>query len=502
MKRFWKLVLPLCLCVAMAACLFGGCASAPKQDNVVRISLEGDPEHLDESITNSTLAWWAAAPVNDYVLVFDEDMNIQPGVVEEYNMADELSLYFYVRKGVLFHNGREVAAKDIKYSIERQLDPTLGSYLADSFGCIDSIELLDEYSGIIHLNEPYAPFLSKLTKVAVVPEECADTLKTAPVGCGPFKFVSWKHDQSVTYEKFQDYWKTGYPKADGIEFRILPEYNSQRASLLAGEIDILLWLNNTDIDELEAEDEIYIREQPIMDSYYILSNCNVTPFDDPLVRKAVSLAVDREACIKSAMAGHAAAIYAPVPSDNYYFDESLKYERDVQEAKRLLAEAGYPDGFSIKLTAPLSAVEGQLCDLIQAQLADIGIQAESEKLDIPTFIDRCFAKKEFDMMVCGDSGDGDPETFAYNYLYSNSGTNIASYHNETFDKLMVEGRATFDRELRREIYLEAFQLLKEDSPMVFLTGGYIYSAVRSDVQGLNGFQTQKFDFSSVARVEN
>jgi len=506
MKLIWKKVMAVVLCVAMMFAFLTGCSggnakTAANEKSIIRLSIEGDPEHLDESIVSYTTVWWTAAPVNDYLLEFDEKMNLQPSLLEEYNMTDELSLSFKLRKGIKFHNGREVVAKDVKWSIERHLDPALGSYLADSLTCIDSIEIVDDYSGIIHLKEPYAPFLTKLTKIAIVPEECADTLKTAPVGCGPFKFVSWEHDQKIVYEKNSDYWKEGYPKCDGLEFRILPEYNSQHSALLSGEIDILLWADNSDVETLDADENIYIREQPILDAYYVLYNCDAEPLNDPKVRRAISLVIDREAIIKSAMDGKASPVYAPVPCSSYYYDESLKDERNVEEAKKLLAEAGYPDGFTIRLLGPATAIEGKIVDLVQNELAEIGIVAQSEKQDVASFLDTMFTKKDFDIVVCGDSGDGDPETFAYNYLFSESGTNVGNYKNDEFDRLLMEGRTVYDKELRREVYLDAFTIIKEEAPMTFLCGGAIYSAIRSDVQGLNGYQTQKFDYRSVERVQ-
>lgn len=502
--KTWKRITAFAVSMAMAAGLLAGCGgekAAAKEEpkNIITVSIDSDPEHLDESVSLSTTAWWASCPVNDYLLVFDDQMNLVNELAEEYSMKDELSFYFKLRKGVKFHNGREVQAKDVAYSLERHLDPALGSALADSLACIESIELLDDYSGIVHLSEPYAPFLSKLPKVAIVPEECADTLKTAPVGCGPFKFVSWEHDQKVTYEKFADYWQAGLPKADGIVFKVLPEYNSQHSALLTGETDILLWADNSDVSELEKDENVYIHEQPVLDAYYLAANCTAAPFDNVLVRQAISLAVDRDACIKAALDGKAAPIYAPVPNSSYYYDESLKSEKNIEEAKKLLAEAGYADGFTVSLVAPATAVEGQLCDLIQAQLKEIGITAESEKQDVATFLDNVFSKKEFELAICGDSGDADPETLAFNYLYTDAGANICSYSNAEFDKLMNEGRTTYDKELRKKAYTDAFMIAKEDAPMTWIAGGYLYSAVRKDVEGLVGYPTQKFSFTNVTR---
>ncbi len=497
-KRATTLLLCLLVAAIMAVGTVG-CAKkeAAKDEDVIVMSLESDPMHLDESLTFNSLTIWSAGPINDYLVVFDEDMNIQKSLLEDYNMSDELSFHFTLRKGVKFHNGREVNAKDVKYSIERQLDPEVASEFAEIFKCVESVEVIDEYSGIIHLNAPFAPFLAKLTRIAIIPEEAAATMKTAPVGCGPYKFKEWKHDQYIELERFDDYWKEGYPKADRLIFKILPEYNSQRAALLSGEIDILLWLNNNDIAEMEKRDDVKVHELNSQDAYYLLVNCEVEPFNNPLVRKAISLSVDKEACLNTTLAGYADVLYAPLPNDSYFFDDSLKYDRDIEKAKALLAEAGYADGFTCKLITPQTTVEGPMGDLIQAQLAEVGITVEVEKLDSNIFLDRTFGKKEFEMMICGDAGDGDPETFAYNYLYSQSPTNLSGYNNEKFDQLMVEGRATYDRELRRGIYLEAYQLLMEDSPMTFIEGGKIFQGMRSDVEGFTGYATQRYEYAGV-----
>ncbi len=498
MKRKLSVLLVVLLITALTGNMLG-CSKGKSNSGIVTISLEGEPIHLDEGITTATTTWWVAAAINDYLLVFDEEMNIQKSLLDDYSMTDELTFKFTLRKGVKFHNGREVKASDVKFSLERQLDSAVASAYADAFSCIDSIEVVDDYNGIIYLKEPYAPFLTKLTKIPIIPEECADTLKTAPVGCGPFKFVSWEHDQKITLEAFADYWKEGYPKSSGLVFKILPEYNSQLASFMASETDIMLWLNNSDIEKVSAVSGVTVRKQPILDAYYLLLNCTAEPFDDPLVRKAISLAVDREACVKSALSGYGDVVYSPVNCASYYYDDSLAYDRDIATAKSLLAKAGFSSGFTCKLVTPQTTVEGPLGDLIQSQLAEIGITVEVEKLEVNTFLDRTFGNKDFEMMVCGDSGDGDPETFAYNYLYSQSETNLGSYENAEFDELIQEGRATYDAKLRKDIYLEAFTLLKDDSPMTFIMGGVIYSALQSGVEGLVGFQTQKFDYSGVIK---
>jgi peptide/nickel transport system substrate-binding protein len=499
MKKQITRLLALTLCVAMLLALVGCGGKKASDEEVIYLSLEADPLHLDESLSLATTTRWSAGPVNDYLFAFDEDMNLEKRLVEEYNMADELTLELKIREGVKFHNGREVKASDVKFSIERQLDETVASEIAYNFTCIDSVEVVDDYSAIVHLNEPYASLLTKLARIAIVPEECADTLKTAPVGCGPFKFVEWKHDQSIELEAFEDYWQEGYPKADRLIFKILPEYNSQRAALMAGEIDILTWLNSNDVAELENNEKVKVNSIDIQDAYYVLLNCDVEPFNDPLVRKAISLAIDKQTCLDVTMAGYGDVLHAPVPSSSYYFDDSLKFERDVEKAKELLAEAGYADGFTCKLVTPQTAVEGPLGDLIQAQLAEVGITVEVEKMEVNAYLDKTFAKRDFEIMVCGDSGDGDPETLAYSYLFGQSPNNLGNYQNPEFDQLMTEGRATYDPELRREIYLKAFTLLMEDSPMTFLFGGKIYQGLAKDIEGFAGDTTQRYIYEGVYR---
>ncbi|MDD4495525.1 MAG: ABC transporter substrate-binding protein, partial [Eubacteriales bacterium] len=413
--------------------------------------------------------------------------------------TDDLTFEFEIYDGIKFHNGRKVTAEDVKFSLEYVVDADAASALAVYFECLDNVEVTGELTGKIHLNKVYAPFLNKLTRVPIIPSESVGTLKTAPVGCGPFKFVKWNKDQSIEYEKFDDYWREGYPKMDGLVFKIMKEYNTIYSSFMAKELDILFWAAAKDAKQLEDTSGVYVHEQELADAFVVICNTLVKPFDDPRVRKAVALALDKQQCIDLSQEGYGVELDLPIYPGTYYYDEAAEYDRNIEEAKRLLAEAGYPNGFDCVLRAPITPVEGLLGDVIQAQLKEIGINAQLEEIEVSVFLDTVFVRKDFEITVCGDGGDGEPDTWISRYCKTGADNNFGGYSNPELDVLIEQSTATNDKDERKEIYKQIFAILKEEQPVTFLFGGVIHSAIKDELDGFEGRQNWRFYFDGVYR---
>jgi len=508
MKRFTGLLLAVMLMLSMVL-TFGGCGNnnagstggSTGDKDILTISLDGEPLHLDESLSMDYLMIWATTPINDYLVVFDKDLNVHNSLAEVCEQVDDTTFRFKIHEGVMFHNGREVKAEDVKFSIERVADPDSGSELYTFFERIDSVEVTGDYEGLIHLSSPYAPLLGKLTRIPIIPEEAAATNKTNPVGCGPFKFVEWKKDQSIELVKNEDYWREGYPKMDGISFRIIKDYNTIRSAFLAGELDILQWANNIDVDMLEATDGVYLYDNSLSDAFWVICNGDFEPFNDPLVRKAVALALDKYDLLDKGNQGFGTKLDTVVYPTSFFYDESLAYDQDIEEAKRLLEEAGYPDGFDCTLSIPITPVEGVMGTVIADQLTKIGIRTKPLEIEVSVFIDTVWGRNDYEIQVAGDAGDGDPDTWLSNYCKTGGGSNFGNYSNPELDKMIDEGVSVYDPAARREIYLEALQIVKEEQPLTFLFGGNLMTALHDDIQGFEGFPTWRYDLSGVYRVK-
>jgi len=497
MKIRKKMFLVIVMIVSFMS--FGLTMGAYAQKTLV-VGVEGDPPHLDHHLWTALLTVWVTDPINDFLVAYNEEMEIVPRIAEKWEFLDDVTFKFYLRKGVKFHNGREVTAEDVKNSIERILDPTQGSPKRVELEPISSVETIDRYTGIIHLKEPFAPLLDKLTDVAIVPVEVVKAqgdMKTNPVGCGPFKFKEWKKDAYIELEKFEGYWQKGLPKIDRLIFKPLPEYSAARAALLAGDIDILLWAKNFDIPAFKAYPNLYTVGQKLLGAYYIGFNVKQPPYDNPKVRQAIKYAIDKKACVKSAAFGYGNPAYVFILKGTPYYSSEFEYKQDIEKAKSLLVQAGYPDGFKDVLVTPLTPVEGPLGELAQSQLKNIGINLDVQKLEVATYIDRVFNKKDFGIMICGDTATGDPDVLLRRYFYSKSPRNIFNYKNPEVDRLLDKARTTYDFEKRKQLYKEVGKILIEDSPMIMLFQPMRFSACQNYVKGFVFKPNLRYEFKNV-----
>jgi len=468
-----------------------------KEPTTLTVSLEGEPDHLDNQAWQAALVQWATDPINGFLVSYDENLNIVPDIAESWEFTSENTFKFVLRKNVYFHNGRQVKAEDVKYSFDRVMNETTGSRLRTSLNVVESVEVLNDYEGVFNLKFPFAPLLDQLTFMAIVPKEASDNMKTNPVGCGPFKFKDWKRDQYLELEKFDKYWKAGSPKVDRLIFKFYPEYSAARSSFLAKDLDILLWLKNIDVQAMKDRKDAYVVGKNLLGYYYVGFNCQQAPYNDVRVRKAIKYAVDKEACLKSALSGFGDTADVTIDKNSFFYDKSFEYQRDIEKAKKLLAEAGYPNGFKDKIIVPLTPTEGPLGELMQFQLKEIGIELEVEKLEVASYVERIFTNKDFNVTVCGYTGAGDPDNLCYNYYTTTGKSNIFKYSNPTFDELMESARSTYDKNKRKEYYKEAFTILLEDAPTTHLVREMRNSAVQDYVKGFIFKPNLRYDFSEV-----
>jgi peptide/nickel transport system substrate-binding protein len=436
--------------------------------------------------------------MNCYLARYDEELNLVPDAAESWDFVDEKTVQFNLRPGIMFHNGEELTADDVKFSIEAHLDPDHGSSDLSQMEAVDSVEVVDEYTALVHLKTPYAPLIDLLidTNHPIVPRSVYEepgAVKDEPVGCGPFKFKEWRKNAYIELEAYEDYWQEGYPMADGLRFTFLPEYNAAKASLLSQEADVLLMLNLVDVPAMSRTEGIKLDSVPLMGFWYAGMDLAREPFNDPKVREAIRLAIDREPYLKSVLAGFGEEAFLPVPKNSPYYVSTVEYERDVERAKELLAEAGYPDGFETTLTVPKTPEEEPMGVVMQSQLKDIGIDAELVVLDVPTYIDQCFTKKDFDLMICGDTAGPDPQRLL-TYYQTESPLNLWNYDNPVVDENITKAGQTFDQAERKGYLDTVYTTAIEDAPMVWLARAERMSAYQDYLDGFVNKPNLRYDF--------
>ena len=484
----------LCMAVLAASGMIAAAEEAGGSDEVITIAIDTEPEHLSLSQSIDYVVVWCAKNINDFLIEYDQNMELQLSMAKKLEKVDGTTYEFEIYPGIKFHNGREVTAEDVKFSLEFIIDPDSASGSSSYFTCLDYVEVTGDYTGIIHLKEPYYSFLNKLTMVPIIPQEAAADLKTNPVGCGPYKFKEWNKDQNIQLVRFEDYWKEGYPKNAGITFEIMKEYTTIHNAFIAGEVDCILWSDFADVAMWENMDGVYAQDNSLFDSFIVVYNTEVEPLNDPRVRKAIALAIDKQQMIDMTSFGYGDVLDEPVYPGTYYYNEEASYTRNIDEAKKLLEEAGYPDGFSCSLVVPTTVQEGGCGDLMQAQMKEIGIDVSLEKMEVGVFIDRVWGRKDFEITITGDGSDGDPESWMSRWFKTGADNNLGGYSNPELDEMISKANTADTEEERKEYYDKAFAIINEDMPITFLFGGHLCTALQENVHDLVMYTNWWTDF--------
>jgi peptide/nickel transport system substrate-binding protein len=442
---------------------------------VLRVGFEGEPVHIDPTSPSHDLAEYAAYPVAEALLEYsyDGEMEIVPSLAEDWEWLDDTTFQFNLREGVKFHNGDDLTVDDVKYTIERIKDPETGSKFASFLEPVEEVEKVDDYTGILHLSYPYAPLETYvLQKIWIVPEGSGEELKTNPVGTGPFKFSEWVQGEKIIYVKNEDYWKSGKPHLDELVYQFFPSYSTMLSSFRAGDTDIITWLKNVDADPLEEEGFV-IEGKPLYGNFYVGFNVTYPPFDNPKVREAIKYAVDKQLALDTGQAGLGLTVDLNWTPDSPWYTDEFNYERDLDRARALLEEAGYPDGLEEKLYIPDTPAEGPIGEAVSFALSEIGIELEPVKMPVADYIDVVWVRGDYGAMICGYSGVPDPDFFDYSYLHTDGSNPIFKYSNPEVDALLEEAQKPLGFEERKALYDDVARIAwHEDVVQVWLINEY------------------------------
>jgi peptide/nickel transport system substrate-binding protein len=498
----------LFLSLAVFVILFAVACSNPDQEpaddgaptgtgestNEIVIALQSDGDSLDPHKATQAASMRLIENMYSTLVRFADGTygEIEPDLAREYSVSEDATVYtFYLHEGVMFHNSeREVTSEDVKYSIERIIE---NEVRANQFAAVAEIETPDPYTVVFRLSEPVAPFLTYLAYPmnVIVNEEVVSanngSLDNVDAGCGPFQLVEWSKDQHLILEKNPGYFVAGLPYLDRVIFRPIPDETARTTALRNKEIDLILDVTYRDVQVLEGAESVVLESVPGTFWEYIGINTTVAPFDDVRVRQALAHAIDREEINQMIKFGRATVLDGGVipPGHWAYADISLYPKRDLEKAKELLTEAGYPDGFEAVLKVG-SDFEYQVdaAQLVKQQLSDVGIQLEVLAQESGIFFD-ALGNSEFQLTIVGWLGFIDPDEYLYNIFYSDAMWNQQVYSNSEVDRLLDEGRRTSDQDERKAIYVEAQRIIADEAPMAFLYMNERTAAMLERVEGFD-----------------
>ena len=507
------LLLASLLCAALTGCggsstektPEGGQTQTGSTDAVANEITVGIAQDLDDSLDPHLAV--AAGTKEVMFNVFEGLMkptstgDLTPAVAESYTVSeDRLTYTFTLREGVKFHNGDEVTAEDVVYSISRCADTTDGTPLVEAFSVIQSVEAVDARTVAITISEPSNEFISYMT-TAILPAGY-DQQDTAPVGTGPFKFVSRAAQDNIVLEKFDEYWGT-LAYLDKVTFKIMENADSLVMSLQSGAIDLCSHLTSTQVAQLG--DDFYVAEGTMNLVQALYLNNAEKPFDDVRVRQALCYAVDKQGIIDLAFDGYGSPIGSSMyPAFGKYFDESLTnyYTKDVEKAKSLLADAGYPNGFEMTITVPSNYQPHiDTAQVLVEQLKEIGVTAKIELVEWGTWVSDVYAGRQFQSTVVGVDASNMTARALLERFTSDYAKNFINYNSADYDALFQQALTTYDDAEQTAIYKAMEKNLTENAANVYIQDLADLVAVRQGLEGVTFYPIYVLDLSTVRYAE-
>ncbi len=477
-KQTWRRMAQLVGACAQAPPAAGAqAADTPKPGGTLRYGTVSEIVSLDPHVYGGS-AWKVLIEALYSPLAgYDKSGAIVPRLAQSWDQPDARTIVFHLRPDVAFQDGTPVTADDVKFSLDRILDPATGATLRSNLlGA--TVTVVDPATVKVEKPSPDATMLSVLAlpEAAIVSRKWVESganLKLSANGTGPFQLKSYEPAVRASLVRNPRYFVAGQPYLDGVDFRMIKSDDARVNALRSQSLDMIDFVPWKDIDVLRrnAGTKIDTAGGAFMSVWF---NTSKKPFDDARVRRAVSYAIDREAVSKAAFFGYGKPIYgAPTPEDSPYYDKSLDgtYKRDTAKARALLAEAGYANGVDASMVVFQGlGIYTTMAQVVQANLKEVGINLKLEPVEWATLVERK-NRGDYDSMIYGVSVKlPDPDAYAY-YLGGDSSywAKPIGYRDPELEKLLAEGRALTDPKARQPIYQQAEKRILETSPWVFVS---------------------------------
>ena len=528
-----KLSFAAALC---AATLLSGAAGAK---TLVYCS-EGSPEGFDPALYTAGTTFDASsnAVYNKLMEFAPGTTNPEPALAESYTVSDDgLEYTFKLRPGVKFQTTdfftptREMNADDVVFTFERQwkADNAWHQYVAGAAweyfngmgfpDLIQSIEKVDDMTVKFVLKRKEAPFVANLGMdfASIMSKEYADKLQAdgkmdqlnqMPLGTGPFEFVAYQQDAVIRYRANEDFWK-GKEKIDDLVFAITTDAAVRYQKLQAGECHIMPYPNAADVAAMKADSNLTVMEQEGLNIAYLAYNTTQAPFDKPEVRKALNLAINKQAIVDAVFQGAASPAKNPIPPTMWSYNDAIEDDKyDPDAAKKMLEDAGVSN-LSMKVWAmpvarPYMLNARRAAELIQADFQKIGVTVEVVSYEWAEYLERSKAKDRDGAVILGWTGDnGDPDNFLHTLLGCDAvgGNNRAQWCHEEFDRLVTEAKTVTDQAQRAELYKQAQEVFAEEAPWATLDHSLVVMPMRKEVTGYVMSPLGKHFFSGVDIAE-
>ena len=470
--------------------------AGPKKGGTLILARAGEVTNLDPHKVPAFTSARVFELIYSYVMRLDENLAVQPDLAESMPTvsSDGKQVTLKIRSGVKFHNGDPLTSADVKYTFDRIINPANAAVARSFFGDVSTITAPDATTVVFDLKTPNAALVAYMAhpNTGIVSKKIGEanadlSKKETAIGSGAFKLAEWVPDNYMRFEANKDYYVTGQPYLDGIRINVVPDETGITAALRTKAADMAIVFDAKVARTLRAETGVVLSAKPSLSYNLLFVNTKRKPFDNLKVRQAIAYAIDRKAIIDAVAFGEGEVTGPVAPAlANYALPTSQYplYTRDVAKAKQLLTEANVgPVSFTMltQTTEPVYAKD--IAQLVQAQLAEIGVTMKIETLEFTQWVDR-WLKADFDMAPGLNGGGPDPDFYVFRYFTDDGNLNfVTSYKNPISSDAIKTARATTDVAKRKELYTTAQKELVNGVPFIWLYVGRDYNATLPTTKG-------------------
>lgn len=466
-KQLAALFLAAALCLVM-------CGAALADNESIVIAPAADAKTLNPLKAGDSYSLYSIYLIYDPLFETAQDMSSTPVLVTKTETPDDKTYLFHLRDDVKFHDGTPLTAEDVKFTYDYIRDKNNGHPYRTYFDLIDGIEVVSPQTVKFAMKEPYAPLLANLN-LCIAPKHIAEkdvnALDAHPMGSGPYKFVEWRPQEHIKLVANENYWQKGLPKIKEVTLRPIAETTTRIVALESGRVDIADHIPAAQIKPLREKGLSVVPTQA--NGYNLIAfNMSKKPFDDVRVREAMAISLNRAEIVDFVWYGQNALLNGPILPESWAYEPKVRdNKQDIERAKKLLADAGYPNGFEFTFAFEADENVKKFVEVAQQQWTRIGIKGKLSSKEWGAFFDDITSGK-YEVCAWQSLDQKDPDVPLYRMFHSRNlapnGYNWHFYKNDRLDAILDTARTTLDRDKRIELYQEAQRILTDDFVSIYL----------------------------------